>query len=140
MSVRLLCGCSSEGLKSTDVARGKLAVILVDCTFCCCISSWHLLVASNFARRLVARDTVRPGREIKWPRWIAQKNVDGMGLKGQGWRKVARSCLVPPDALDAPICRTVSTWSSGTQWLEVSVILVPVQQSKGCCWHFVCPL
>jgi hypothetical protein len=88
--------CNSwEGLISSDVAIGRSEVMgLVDCRFFCCMRRWPLLVARDLERCLVTKDAVRPGHELKWPRWMARRNVDGRGLKAQACRKAARSCLV----------------------------------------------
>lgn len=85
---------SWEGLKSSDVAIGRLAVILVDWTFFCSMRKWPLLVARDLAKCLVTSDAVRPGHDLKWLRWIARRKVDSIGAKAHAWRKTARSCLV----------------------------------------------
>ena len=50
---------------SSDVARSRLAVILVDWMFCCSMCRRPLLVASDLARCLVMRVVVRPGQDLK---------------------------------------------------------------------------
>jgi hypothetical protein len=79
---RLLCG-SCDGLTSRDVAMGRVVVILVNWAFFCCIVRWPLLVASDFGKCLVTKNAVRPGHELKCPRWMARRKVDGGGLKAQ---------------------------------------------------------
>ena len=92
--VRRLLG-SWVGMMSSDVARSRSVVILVDCMmFCCSICRCPLLVASDFFKCLVIRVVVRPGQDSKWLRRMACRKVEYCGLKTQAWRKAARSCLV----------------------------------------------
>ena len=56
---------SWEGMISSDVARGRSVVILVDCMFFCSMHRWPLLVASDLGRCLVTRVVVRLGHELK---------------------------------------------------------------------------
>ena len=82
------------GMMSSDVARSRSVVILVDWMFCCSMRRCPLLVTSDFFKRLVIRVVVRPGQESKWLRRITHRKVEYCGLKAQAWRKAARSCLV----------------------------------------------
>ena len=47
-----------------------------------------------FGRYFVMSDTVKPGHVLKWPRFIARRKEDGVGLNAAPWRKRARSVLV----------------------------------------------
>ena len=85
---------SWEEMISSDVAKSRLAMILVDWTFCCCMRISPLLVASDLARCLVMRVMVRPGQDSKWPHWMAWRKVEDSGLNAQACRKAVRSRLV----------------------------------------------
>ena len=93
--VRRLLG-SWVGMMSSDVARSRSrsVVILVDWMFCFSMRRCPLLVVSDFFKCLVIRVVVRPGQESKWLHRMARRKVEYCGLKGQAWRKAARSCLV----------------------------------------------
>ena len=55
-----------EGIISSDVARSRSVVILVDCIYFCSTRRWpSLLVASYLGRCLVMRVVVRPGHDLK---------------------------------------------------------------------------
>ncbi len=73
---------------------GSAVIGWVDRGFFCSIGRWPLLVARDLGRCFVISVAVRPGHELKWPRLIAHRSVDGSGLKAQAWRKAARSCVV----------------------------------------------
>jgi hypothetical protein len=62
-----VCGLfgSWEGMISSDVARSRSVVILVDCIFFCSTRRWPLLVAGDLGRCLVMRVVVRPGHNLK---------------------------------------------------------------------------
>jgi hypothetical protein len=63
--VRRLFG-SWEGLQSSDVARGRSAVMgLIDRRFFCSIQRCPLLVARDLGRCFVISVAVRPGQELK---------------------------------------------------------------------------
>ena len=51
------------------------------------------MVDSDFGRCFLIRAVVSPGQDEKCPRFMAQKNVDGMGLDATTWRKANRSDL-----------------------------------------------
>ena len=51
-------------------------------------------MARDLARCLVTSSGVSPGHDLKCPRWMARRKVEGGGLKAQPWRKAARSSLV----------------------------------------------
>ena len=80
--VRGLLG-SWVGMMSSEVARSRLGVNLVDWRFCCSMRRCPLLVASDFCKCLVMRLVVSPGQESKWPRWMARRKVEYCGLKAQ---------------------------------------------------------
>lgn len=71
-------------------------MILVDCRFFCSMRRWPLLVARDLGRCLVMRDAVSPGQELKWPRRMARRKVEGRGLKAHACRNAASACLVTP--------------------------------------------
>jgi hypothetical protein len=104
--VRMLFG-SWEGLKSSDVAMGRSAVILVHRIFFCFIRRWPLLVASDFARCLVTRDAVRPGHELKWPRWMARRNVTSYLVK-RATQSSSHSC--PREIREPDFQKCVRLW------------------------------
>ena len=56
---------SWEGMISSDMARSRSVVTLVDCMFFCSMHRWPLLVASDLGRCLVTRVVVRLGHELK---------------------------------------------------------------------------
>jgi hypothetical protein len=65
--VRGLFG-SWEGMISSDMARSRSVVTLVDCMFFCSMRRWPLLVASDLGIFLVMTVVVRPGHDLKRPR------------------------------------------------------------------------
>jgi hypothetical protein len=67
---------------------------LVDCRFLCSMRRCPLLVAVDFCRCFVIRDSLRPGQEEKWPRCMARRNVEMEGLKAQPCKKAASSLFV----------------------------------------------
>ena len=54
----------------------------------------HVLVARDFGKYFVTRDSVRPDNDEKWPSLMAQRKVDWRGLKVHSWRKAASSIFV----------------------------------------------
>ena len=83
------------GLKYRDSEseRGS-SMVLVDWMFFCCPQRCPLLVVSDFGRCFLMRDVVSPGQDDKCPRFMARRNVDGMGMYAAPWRKAARSDLL----------------------------------------------
>ena len=47
------------------------------------------MVARDFGRCFVMRDSIRPSQDEKWPRLMEQRKVNGRGLKAHPWRKAA---------------------------------------------------
>ena len=41
----------------------------------------------DFGRCFVIKEVVRPDQVVKWPHYMALRNVDGIGLKIVPWRK-----------------------------------------------------
>lgn len=98
LCVGLLLG-SWAGATSREVDRGRLMRVarsfgLVERRFFCCMRRWPLLVAIDLGRCLVMRCCDRLGHESKCPCLMARRRVDGLGLKAQAWRNLARSDLV----------------------------------------------
>jgi hypothetical protein len=93
LCVALFCG-SWDGATSRDVERGSGACNLVDFRFLCSIRRCPLLVAVDFWRCFVIRDSLSPGQEEKWPRRMAQRNVEMDGLKAQPCKKAVSSLFV----------------------------------------------
>ena len=80
---------SWDGWTSRDVTRGTEVWIFVEFRLRCCIRRWPLMVARDFGRYFAMRDSVKPGQDEKWPCLMAQRKVDGRGMKAHRWRKVA---------------------------------------------------
>ena len=59
-----------------------------------CMLGWPLLLARDFGKYFVMRDSVRPGQDEKWPRLMTRRKVDGRGLKAHQWSKTASSPFV----------------------------------------------
>ena len=53
-----------------------------------------MLVLSDFCRCFLMRDAVSPDQDEKCTCFMAQMDVDGMGLNAAPWRKVPRSDLL----------------------------------------------
>ena len=85
---------SWSGWTSRDVARGTEVWSFVEFKLRCCMCRWHLLVARDFSKYFVMRDSVRPGQDKKWPHLMARRKVDGRGLKVHPWSKSASSLFV----------------------------------------------
>ena len=73
----------------------------VEFKLCCCMRMWNLLTERKLGKYFVMRDSVRPIQDKKWPRLMARRKVDGIGLKAHPWRKAASSlfvfaCLMAP--------------------------------------------
>ena len=59
--------------------------------FFCCPLRCPLLVDSDFGRCFFMRYVVSPGQDDMCPRFMARRNMDGMGINAAPWRKSARS-------------------------------------------------
>jgi hypothetical protein len=125
LCVALFCG-SWDGSTSRDVERGSGAYNLVDCKFLCSMRRCPLLVAVDFLRCCVIRDSLSPGQEEKWPRRMARRNVEMDGLKAQ-------PCNEAVSSLSFVYCgscclRGVASWS----WRDSSRIWAQAECSKVC--------
>ena len=103
---------SWEGLRLIDVAIGRLAVILVDWVFFCCIRRWPLLVASDLARCLVTSSEAVMAKlncSTQKGGWWGAEDAS----TEKGWE-----VLLGADILDGPTCRMASSSrsSSCVQW------------------------
>jgi hypothetical protein len=121
LCVTLFCD-SLDGLTSRDVERGSGACNVVDCKFLCSMRRCPLLVAVDFLRCLVIRDSLSPGQEEKWPRRMAQRNVEMDGLKAQPCKKARFSFVY----CRSRCLRSVASWS----WRDLSQIWAQVECSK----------
>ena len=79
---------SSEALSGMSVRR-----VFVELSPCCVSRRCPLLVAKDFGRNLVISVVVRPGKVVRWPRFMARRSVETAGLYNVPWRKAARSLL-----------------------------------------------
>ena len=82
---------SWAGWTSIDVARGTEVRSFVEFKLRFCMCRRFLLVARDFGRCFVMRDSVRPGQDEKWSCLMARRKVYGRGLKAHPWRKAASS-------------------------------------------------
>ena len=62
---------------SRDVMRGMEVWIFVEFELRFCMHRWPLLVARDFGKYFLMRDSVRSGQDDKWPCLIARKKSMG---------------------------------------------------------------
>ena len=85
---------SGVGATSREAVIGKSVMsVLVELSPCCCSRRCPLLVAKDFGRNLVISVVVRPGKVVRWPRFMARRRVETAGLNKVPWRNAARSLL-----------------------------------------------